>query len=68
MNWKDRLADGRPPLRIGEFAKLTGWSDDTIRKQINTGAVKTVAFVRGGERRVPVRVAREIAVGLEITV
>lgn len=65
-DWKDRLAPGRPPLRPGEIASLTGWSDESIRKLLNAGAIQSVRLIEGGERRVPVSVAREIAVRLEV--
>lgn len=66
IDWKDRLAPGRPPLRPGEIANLTGWSDESIRKLLNAGAIQSVRLIEGGERRVPVSVAREIAVRLEV--
>ena len=66
MNWTERLKPGQPPLRPGEVAMLTGWSYSTIRKLIDAGAIKAVPMVSGGERRVPVPIAREIALRLEI--
>lgn len=66
MNWEQRLAPGRPPLRPGEVAQLTGWSDESIRKLLNAGAIQSVRLIEGGERRIPVSVAREIAVRLEV--
>ena len=66
MNWEQRLQPGQPPLRPGEVAILTGWSDESIRKLLNAGGIKSVRLIVGGERRVPVSVAREIAVRLEV--
>lgn len=66
MNWEQRLKAGQPPLRPGEFALLTGWSYSTIRKLIDAGGIKSVRLIVGGERRVPVSVAREAAMRLEI--
>ena len=66
MNWEQRLQPGQPPLRPGEFANLTGWSYSTIRKLIDAGAIESVPLIVGGERRVPVKHAREVAVRLQI--
>lgn len=66
IDWKDRLAPGRPPLRPGEFAALTGWSDESIRKLLNSGGIPFVQLIAGGERRIPVAFARETAVRLEV--
>lgn len=66
INWEERLKPGMPPLRPGEFAMMTGWSPETVRKMLNTDALDTVRLVEGGERRVPVRVARETAIRLEV--
>lgn len=66
MNWDQRLKPGQPPLRPGELAILTGWSYPSIRKLIEAGAIKSVRLIVGGERRVPVSEAREIAVRLEV--
>ena len=66
MNWDQRLKPGQPPLRPGEFANLTGWSDESIRKLLNAGAIPSVRLIVGGERRIPVSYARETAVRLEV--
>lgn len=67
-NWKERLAPGMPALRIGELRNLIGYSDETIRKQINAGAIETVSITQGGERRIPVGVALRLAEGLGVSV
>lgn len=59
IDWNDRLKDGRPPLRPGEFALLVGWSRETIRKLVASGAIPSFALVDGGERKIPVAHARE---------
>ena len=66
MNWPERLKPGQPPLRPGEFALLTGWSYDSIRKQMNAGAIPGKALVEGGEKRIPVDFARQTALDLGI--
>ena len=66
MNWTERLKPGSPPLRPGEFASMTGWSYDVIRKLMNSGAIPGKAIVEGGERRIPATFARETAMSLGI--
>lgn len=66
LNWPERLRPGMPPLRPGEFAMLTGWSYDSIRKQMIAGAIPGNALVEGGEKRIPVPFARETAVKLGV--
>jgi len=61
MTVAERLADGMPPLRAGELARIIGWSYPVIRKLMDAGIIAWVVLVEGGERRVPVRVARELA-------
>lgn len=55
----DRLRDRRP-LRLGEFAKLTGYSREQVRKWADAGTLKTVKPI-GEERRVPVDEAQRLA-------
>lgn len=55
-----------PPLRPGEFALLTGWSYDSIRKQMNAGVIPGKALIEGGEKRIPTSYARERAIELGI--
>jgi hypothetical protein len=60
----ERLGDRRP-LRLGEFADLTGYSREQVRKWADTGALATVKPI-GDERRVPVDEARRLAAELGI--
>lgn len=66
MNWPERLKPGQPPLRPGEFALLTGWSYDAIRKQMNAGVIPGRSLVEGGEKRIPADYARARAIELGV--
>jgi hypothetical protein len=68
IDWKDRLAPGRPPLRPGEFATMVGWKYEVVRKLMSAGKIPGKAIVEGGERRIPVPFARETAISLGILV
>lgn len=43
----------RTPLRLGEFARLIGYSREQVRKLVKAKVVKTVCLRGGVERRVP---------------
>lgn len=57
--------EDRRPLRLGEFAELTGYSREQVRKWADAGMLKTVRPL-GDERRVPIveaeRLARELGI------
>lgn len=63
----DRLAVGRPPLRVSELASIVGYSDRWLRKLMDAGILTYVQPGGAGtERRVPAfeaaRLARELKI------
>lgn len=55
-----RLADDRPPLRIGEVAGALGFSAGFVRKLISAGAVRAVVAPGTRERRIPAEELRRL--------
>lgn len=71
----DRLQPGQPPLRLGDLARLSGYSTVTIAKYLDTGALAYVTLPppvklgrrpRRGERRIPVEAAAALLRSLQI--
>ena len=61
----ERLRKGSgPPLRVSEFAEVTGYSLPTVRKLISSGTVETVGLTE--ERRIPICEAARVAKALRI--
>jgi len=61
----ERLRKGSgPPLRVSEFAAVTGYSMPTVRRLIKERSIETVGLTE--ERRIPLgeaaRVARELGI------
>lgn len=63
---RERLADGQPPLRLGELAGLTGYSRRYLQKLMDAGLIDHVGL--GEERRIPVQEALRMARDLRILV
>ena len=63
---EERLTDGKPPLRVGEFALLSGFDPQTVRKLLKAGAVESVGLPGTSERRIPVGEARKLLRDLRV--
>jgi excisionase family DNA binding protein len=60
-DWERRLSGGAP-LRLGELAKLLGFSREHVRKLADAGVVKAIRAERpGAHRRVDVEEAARFA-------
>jgi hypothetical protein len=55
----ERLAEGMPPMRVGELARILGYSSSFLYKLIRKGILKGCTR-RGWEWRIPLRVARRL--------
>jgi excisionase family DNA binding protein len=61
----ERLAEGTP-LRLGEFAKMIGYSREQVRKWVDAGQIETVRPIEGAERRIPANEAERVCRDLRI--
>jgi excisionase family DNA binding protein len=57
----ERLAVGRPPLRVSELARALGVSEPFVRKQIDCEVIRAVTLPGSRERRIPVQEAERLA-------
>ncbi len=62
----ERLREGEPPLRVGELARLIGFSGEYVRKLIRAGTLESVSITGTIERRIPVREAQRLARDLRL--
>jgi excisionase family DNA binding protein len=60
----ERLREGEPPLRVGELARLIGFSGEYVRKLIRSGNLP--AILMGHERRIRVQEAQKLARDLRL--
>lgn len=63
---EERLSDGKPPLRVGEFALMSGYDPQTIRKLLRAGTVESVKMPGTTECRIPVGSARKLLKDLRV--
>lgn len=65
MTLRDRISKGTP-LRLGEFAKLVGYSRKHVWKLVVSEVIETVVMPGGKERRIPPSEAERIARDLRL--
>lgn len=65
MSLRDRLNEGTP-IRLGEFARMIGYSREKVRQLVDLGAVKTVCLPGTVEKRVPPGEAERICKELRL--
>jgi len=49
----DRLADGKPPLRVSEVAEIIDYSSRFVQKLMDCDALASVRLPDSTERRIP---------------
>lgn len=65
MTVRDRLNEGTP-IRLGEFARMIGYSREKVRRMVEAEVVETVRLPGTIERRIPTSEAERICKELRL--